>query len=123
VGSQGRSQRPGNAAGRGPGGQQTVVRRGQAMVFAIDPQEARDNNAVVAGTLFICSYDAQVLIDLGVTHSFVPKSFANKLGKNSSLLDIPLTIATPLSQPVDMDLVYKDYEVIFGEHKLKVDLI
>src|SRR5262249_55787403 len=65
VGSQGRGQRSGNAAGRGPGGQQIAIGRGQARVFTIDPQEARDNNAVVAGTLFIYSCDAQILIDPG----------------------------------------------------------
>src|SRR5262249_52537897 len=53
IGGQGRGQRPGNVTGRGPGGQQTAVGRGHARVFAIDPQETRDNNAVVTGTLLI----------------------------------------------------------------------
>ena len=78
---------------------------------------------MVVGTLFICSCDARVLIDPGATHSFVSASFAVKLGRDFSLLDVPLTVATLLSQPVDVDLVYKGCDVIVDGHKLPIDLI
>ncbi|XP_073137010.1 uncharacterized protein [Henckelia pumila] len=51
-----------------------------ARVFAITQEEADDANEVVAGTIFINTEPAYVLFDFSVTHSFIYRRFAKKLG-------------------------------------------
>ena len=53
--------------------------RGQARVFTLTPQDAQASNVVVAGTLFVCSLDARVLFDPGVSYSFILPIFALRM--------------------------------------------
>ena len=55
---------------------QTVGGRGQAKAFVLNPQDVHASNAVVTGTLTICSRQALVLFDSGATHSFVSPFFS-----------------------------------------------
>ena len=54
---------------------QTVVGRGQTRAFVLNSRDTQALNAVVIGTLTICSRQAVVLFDSGATHSFKIPSF------------------------------------------------
>ena len=54
---------------------QTTRGQGQASAFVLNPRDAQASNAIVIGTLIICSNQTLVLFDSGATHSFVSPSF------------------------------------------------
>ena len=60
----------------------------------LNPRDAQASNTVVTGTLTICSKQALVLFDSGVTHSFVSPYFALCLDMKFDVLDSPLTVLT-----------------------------
>ena len=65
-----------SSKGARSGIRQTTGGRGQAKAFVLNPRDAKASNAVVIGTLTICSKQAVVLFDSGATHSSVSPSFA-----------------------------------------------
>ena len=65
---------------------QTVGGQGQARAFILNPRDVQASNTVVTGTLTICSKQALVLFDLGVTHSFVSPSFVLCLNMRNDVL-------------------------------------
>ena len=75
--------------------------RGQAKVFILTPQDAQALNAVVAGTLFVCSIDARVLFDPGASHSFVSPVFASRMEWQPSKMLFSLSVVTPLSDELE----------------------
>ncbi|XP_073222410.1 uncharacterized protein [Cicer arietinum] len=110
--------------GRGFGGRgQIPVVRDHARVFALTRQDAQTSNAVVTGILYICSRDAHVLFDLGVTHSFVSSWFATRLGKCSSSLKEPLVVVTPVGENLLAKSVYHSCDITIDGKVLSVDLI
>ena len=96
--------------------------RGQARVFTLTQQEAQASNAVVAGTLPVCSFDAKVLFDPGATHSFVSPVFVLKSGWNALRMAIPLSVATPLSESFDSDVYLQNCPVLIKNRELLADL-
>ena len=48
---------------------------GQARVFTLTPQDAQTSNAMVAGILLVCSFEARVLFDSGASYSFISSFF------------------------------------------------
>ena len=62
----------------------------------LNPGDAQASNAVMTGTLTICSRQAVVLFDSGAIHSFVSPSFTLCLDMKFDVLDSPLTILTPV---------------------------
>ncbi|XP_055961862.1 uncharacterized protein LOC130015544 [Mercurialis annua] len=80
--------------------------RGQARVFALNPHEAQASNAVVQGTLPIYTIDAFILFDPDATHLFVSPSFAMKIGRPPVYLQNTLSVATPVGESVDINIVY-----------------
>ena len=60
----------------------------------LNPQDAQASNAVMTGTLTICSRQAVVLFDSGATHSFVSPSFALCLDMRFDVLNSLLTVLT-----------------------------
>ena len=101
MGQQGRGT--GGRLGGRPGGRgfaqpsTSQAGRGQARVFTLTPQDAQASNAVVAGTLSVCSDEARVLFDPGASHSFVSPVFASRIVWQSSRLLIPLSVSSQLS--------------------------
>ncbi|KAJ9189955.1 hypothetical protein P3X46_001199, partial [Hevea brasiliensis] len=77
----------------------------------------------VAGILLVCSYEARVLIDPGATHSFVSPVFAMRLGRNPTTLECPLLVATPLSDNIDVDMVFPGSPVVVDGKILAADLV
>ena len=86
----------------------------QGRVFAMTH---RDNQApfdVVTGTLRTHTLFARVLIDLGLTHSFVSVSFAGLLDMHVTTLDFDLIVATPMGDYVVASKMLKKCLVMVG---------
>ncbi|XP_050238318.1 uncharacterized protein LOC126687806 [Mercurialis annua] len=111
-----------NGGGRGTG-QNSQAEGSQARVFALNPQEAQASNAVVQGIFTIAFMDALVLFDPGATHSFVSPSCAIKMGKQPAYLQNPLSVATPMGESMDADIVYSSCPVNVQGRELLADLI
>ena len=108
---------------RAPGPRPGAPDRVQARVFALNQQEAEDNNEVVAGMVPICSVEARVLFDPGATHSFLSPRLAGRLGRKTGRLDTPLLVATPLGGSLEVRVVYRECDVSIGGYSLPADLI
>ena len=62
-------------------------------------------------------------MDPGATHSFVSYVFASKLGWQTRRMAIPLSIATPLSDSLDTDVILLGCPVLVEGRELLVDLV
>ena len=67
--------------------------------------------------------DARVLLDPGATHSFVSPVFASKSGGQASRMEIPLSVATSLSDSLDSDIFLSNYPVLIEGRELLADLV
>src|SRR3954468_17928532 len=56
--------------------------------------DAQQSSEIVLGRLLVCSVPAIVLFDLGASHSFVSKSFAQQFDFQEELMPSPLSIST-----------------------------
>ena len=121
FGGRGNGGRGSSSYGTGQSSQQQS--QGQARVFALTPQDAHASNAVVQGTIQISFVDALVLFDAGATHSFVSTCFAAKLGGTPTSLREPLSVSTPLSDCVVVDVVYPSCSVVIHGRDLRADLV
>ena len=65
--------------GRGIGGRGRG--RGQARVYALTRQDAQASNAVITGSISVCSFKAYVLFDPGSTYSYVSVSFSTQFDR------------------------------------------
>ena len=97
--------------------------RGQARVFTLTQQDAQASNAVVAGIIQVYFLDARVLLDPGVTHSFVSPVFDSKSSWQASRMAIPLSVATPLSDFLDSDVFLSNCPVLIKGRELLDDLV
>ena len=75
-------------------------------MFTLTLQDAQASNAIVAGTLSVCSCEARILFDPGASHSFVSPSFASRLEWQACRLLFPLSVATPLSDELKTDIFF-----------------
>ena len=60
----------------------------------LNSRDAQASNAIMIGTLTICSRQAMVLFDSGSTHSFVSPFFALCLDMRFDVLNSPLIVLT-----------------------------
>ena len=60
---------------------------------------------------------------MGATHSFVSPVFASKSGWQASRMAIPLSIATPLCDLLDADVVLLGCPILIEGRELPADLI
>ena len=81
------------------------------------------SNEVVVGTVLICSVETKVLFDSEATHSFLSPHLARRLGRWTSSLEIPLVVATLLGKSLEVEVVYRDYEMLIEDHNMSADLI
>ena len=96
---------------------------GQARVFTLTPQDAQASNAVVAGTIPVCYYDARVLIDPGATHSFITLIFASKVACQPSRMLYSLSVATLLSEELETNVFFPSCPVLVEGRELPVSLL
>ena len=102
---------------------QTVGGRGQAKAFVLNPQDVHASNAVVTGTLTLCSMQAVVLFDSGATHSFLFPSFALCLNMRFDMLNSPLTMLTQIGKVYSINRFLSGCEVRIEDEILLVDLV
>ena len=58
------------------------------------------SDAVIRGNLLVCDCMASVLFDPGSTFSYVSAAFANGFNLHCELLDMPISVSTPVCESV-----------------------
>ena len=93
----------GSTAPRGRGQQQgSGLQQGRVFTLAATTSPP---DPVVRGTFLLFSSWARVLVDTGASHSFIASSFVATLGLETSPLDPPLYVDTPIGGQVMLDRV------------------
>lgn len=64
-------------------------------------KDAQASDDVVKGTILVSNAPSRCLFDCGSTHSFVALHFAPKLRVAPTLMEVGLSIATPISDSLD----------------------
>ena len=77
----------------------------------------------MAGTILVCCCDARVLFDPGATHSFITSVFASKVVCQPSRMLYSLSVATPLSEELEMNVFFPSCPVLVEGRELPVDLV
>src|SRR5262249_17779533 len=67
--------------------------------------------------------DARVLLDLGATHSFISLSFSMRIDQSAYRLKTPLSMSTPISDEIEVDIFYPSYLVFIEGKILPANLI
>ncbi|GAV88657.1 RVP_2 domain-containing protein [Cephalotus follicularis] len=80
-------------------------------VYTLSKDDVPESTTVVGGTIYISGILAHVLIDPGVTHSFIASEFAHKLHGITSRLPYVLEVSTPAGTCLLSDTVMKDCEI------------
>ncbi|KAL4014052.1 hypothetical protein IC575_026242 [Cucumis melo] len=97
--------------------------RQQGKVYAMTQQEVEDTPDVIIGTILICNVPADVLFDLGATHSFVYSIFLTKLNMMLEPLSEGLAIYTPVGDVLLVNKMLRNCEVLVEGISLLVDLL
>ncbi|XP_056176036.1 uncharacterized protein LOC130140508 [Syzygium oleosum] len=95
----------------------------QGKVYAITQKEAEASKTVISGTLSLCDQLAYALFDTGATHSFVSARFMRLVGLKSELLEVPLSVSTPLKDMILSTLACKDCKISIGGVDQRIDLV
>ncbi|XP_058776820.1 uncharacterized protein LOC131651171 [Vicia villosa] len=91
-------------------------------VYTLDARKAQGNTNLVAGTCYVNNQPLFVLVDCGVTHSFVSYHCVRRLGFETSLLPNPMIISSATDDVVEAREICRDY-VIFNGRRFLIDLI
>ncbi|TYJ96613.1 Retrotransposable element Tf2 [Cucumis melo var. makuwa] len=97
--------------------------RQQGKVYAMTQQEVEDAPDVIIGTILICNVPADVLFDLGATHSFVSSIFLTKLNMMLEPLSEGLAIYTLVGDVLLVNKMLRNCEVLVEGISLLVDLL
>ena len=92
--------------------------KGQAYVVT----EARVENVVVDGIIFISHSWAHVLFDTGAAHSFISMSFATSLQLEMNLSTSKLLLIMSMGGVAEVSMICKSCCAIIENHKLFGDL-
>ena len=68
----------------------------QGRVYAFVPWDHRASGTLMEGTFLVNSFPVRILFDYRASHSFIPHSITRRLHLSLKVLDIPLSVATPL---------------------------
>ena len=77
----------------------------------------------MTGTIAVFGHDAHILIDLGVTHSFISTGFISNVNVESQPIDWNIVISLPTGDSRIAKSVYLDSKVIIGGQEFIADLI
>ncbi|KAI3503682.1 hypothetical protein L1887_32131 [Cichorium endivia] len=98
----------------------TMVTRGRAhQLTAGEPAIT----ATVAGTYLLDSEPAAVMFDSGATHSFVSRTFINRLGRSIGKLARPMVIEVADNRMIYVTDVYRGCTLEFSGVEFPIDLI
>ena len=92
-------------------------------MFTLTPQDAQASNAVVAGTLSMCSFEARVLFDPGASHSSILPVFASMMEWQPSKLLFFLFVVIPLSDELETNIVFSSCLVLVEGRELLAGLV
>ena len=92
-------------------------------MFTLTPQDAQASNAIITGTLSVCSCEARVLFVPGALHSFVLPIFTLRMEWQPSKLLFPLSVATPLSDELETGIFFLSCPVLVEGRELLADLV
>ncbi|GAV57148.1 RVP_2 domain-containing protein [Cephalotus follicularis] len=95
----------------------------EARVYTLSKDDVPESTTVVGGTIYISGILAHVLIDPGVTHSFIASEFARNLHGITSRLPYVLEVSTPACTCLLSDTVMEDSEIMVAGIELSADLI
>ncbi|KAL7599837.1 hypothetical protein Lser_V15G25678 [Lactuca serriola] len=117
-------------AGKGSGGTNpaiassskgpTMVTRGRAHQMTADEPVI---TATVAGTYLLDSEPAVVMFDSGATHSFVSRTFINRLGCSIGKLARPMVVEVADNRTIYVTDVYRGCTLEFSGVEFPIDLI
>ncbi|XP_073035221.1 uncharacterized protein [Primulina eburnea] len=83
----------------------------QAQVYALTREQAEEaREEMIAGKCYLCSYPAYILIDTGVSHTFISKRFVVEHHMRSSPLSMPLSVSTPSGVDISVVSMISDDE-------------
>ncbi|XP_070008494.1 uncharacterized protein [Nicotiana sylvestris] len=85
--------------------------------------EVESFNAVITGTVLVCSRDASVLFDPGSTYSYVSSYFASYLVVPRDSISAPVYVSMPVGDSVIVDRVYRSCVVVIGGFETSIDLL
>ncbi|KAI3505496.1 hypothetical protein L1887_27627 [Cichorium endivia] len=98
----------------------TMVTRGR--VHQLTAEEPAIT-ATVAGTYLLDSEPAVVMFDSGATHSFVSRTFINRLGRSIGKLARPMVIEVADNRMIYVTDVYRGCTLEFSGFEFPIDLI
>ena len=71
----------------------------------------------------MCSFEARVLFDPGASHSFVSSIFSSRMEWQPSKILLRLSVATPLSDELEIDIFFPSCPVLVKGRELLADLV
>ncbi|XP_052625909.1 uncharacterized protein LOC111918842 [Lactuca sativa] len=98
----------------------TIVTRGRAHQMTADEPVI---TATVAGTYLLDSDPAVVMFDSGATHSFVSRTFINRLGCSIGILARPMVVEVADYRTIYVTNVYRGCTLEFSGVEFPIDLI
>ncbi|KAL4555554.1 hypothetical protein LXL04_038176 [Taraxacum kok-saghyz] len=121
----------GNGAPKAPSLRITDGRSGQARtattvrgrVHRLTAEEAQATPSVVAGTFLVNSIPALVMFDSGATHSFVSRTFSERLGCSVGGLGYTLVVEIADGRTLTVTDVYRDCTIEICGERFSIDLI
>ena len=78
---------------------------------------------MVASTLHVYYLEAIVLFNPGASYSFVSPIFTSRMNWQPLKLMVPLSMATPLSDELETNIVFLSYPVLVEGQELRADLV
>ncbi|XP_073035223.1 uncharacterized protein [Primulina eburnea] len=96
----------------------------QAQVYALTREQAEEaREEMIAGKCYLCSYPAYILIDTGVSHTFISKRFVVEHHMRSSPLSMPLSVSTPSGVDISVVSMISDDIISYEGYELRFDII
>ncbi|KAL3719084.1 hypothetical protein ACJRO7_004087 [Eucalyptus globulus] len=95
----------------------------QGTVYAIIRGQVDDMPDVITGTISLNDHAAYALFDPGTTHSFIAEQYVKLIGFNPELLELVVSISTPLKDNVLFALGCSGCKLAIGEREEKIDLL
>ncbi|XP_070020579.1 uncharacterized protein [Nicotiana sylvestris] len=92
-------------------------------MFLLARPEAESSDAVITGTVPVCSRNASVLFDPGSTYSYVSSYFASYLVVPHDSLNAPMYVSTHVGDAIIVDRIYCSFVVTIGSFEICIDLL
>lgn len=80
-------------------------------MYVVTMSEQLPGPSVVRGIFVMCNTLANVLIDMGASHSFISAAFVSALGLEVAQLASPLRVESPIGSMIELDQGCQDCEI------------